>query len=210
LLPSYVEAGLTDETDETQAPRAEVRDWWFCNFGAHYYIAGRWMVHTGSGVSPVAGNILHHAVEMFLKAALVPLSTSQLKDLSHNLVKLWGAFKAKVADPLLDRYDGAIERLHAFEEIRYPDKLAAGPLMLVVNPGDSTVPSGSYSGYHLAVREVDELVITVLQAGKVTPSWWVTMLSEQARHALVDRNEQAEAWESLIAEWERHLTRPRR
>jgi hypothetical protein len=116
---------------------------------------GRWMVHAGPMVTPVAGNILHHAIEMFLKAGLVEyLPTRDLKyNLGHELGKPWREFKAKLADPELDHFDGAIERLDAFEDIRYPDKLVTEGLQLLVSPGSSTGSTGTNrSIFHLAVQ----------------------------------------------------------
>ena len=42
---------------------------WFCGLGTQYYIAGRQAAM--ARLIPVYGNLLHHAVEMFLKGALV-------------------------------------------------------------------------------------------------------------------------------------------
>ena len=41
----------------------------FFRLGVHYYVAGRFAGLTG--LFPMAGNLLHHAAEMFLKGALV-------------------------------------------------------------------------------------------------------------------------------------------
>lgn len=75
----------------------------------------------------IMGNLLHHAVEMALKAALsyqVELQKMK-KSLSHHLPKIWEKFLA--LNPHLDgaEHAGSIERLHAFEELRYPDSMIA-------------------------------------------------------------------------------------
>jgi hypothetical protein len=49
-----------------------------------------------AGLLPLAGNLFHHAAEMFLKGQLsktTPLDCLK-KKYSHNLVKTWEAFKA--------------------------------------------------------------------------------------------------------------------
>ena len=41
----------------------------FCDLATQYYIAGRLAARAAQ--APVYGNLLHHAVEMYLKGALV-------------------------------------------------------------------------------------------------------------------------------------------
>jgi len=45
--------------------------------GMQYYTIGRYSVL--AGVNPVAGNLLHHAIEMFLKGALAVNAASLLR-----------------------------------------------------------------------------------------------------------------------------------
>jgi hypothetical protein len=70
----------------------------FFRLGLHYYIAGRFA--TLAGLFPMAGNLLHHAVEMFLKGALVRLvGLKPLRKVGHDLNGLWDMFKTHMAVP---------------------------------------------------------------------------------------------------------------
>ena len=61
--------------------------------GMQYYIAGRAAMR--AQLIPVAGNLLHHAVEMLLKGDLSRTrSLQEIKQFQHNLVKTWDAFKS--------------------------------------------------------------------------------------------------------------------
>jgi hypothetical protein len=106
------------EADKTETIKGRLCDW-----ATQYYVAGRMAAR--AGFLPVYGNLLHHAVEMYLKAALVGVvSLEKLKKkYIHNLEKLWRRFKAKEADAALDGFDATIHDLHKFEELRYPDEI---------------------------------------------------------------------------------------
>src|SRR5262249_10145169 len=98
----------------------------FCDLATQYYISGRLAARAGQ--APRYGNVLHHAVEMYLKGALVgTLTLAQLKKppYSHDLNTLWREFKAEKKDSALDRFDPTIAALHQFESIRYPDEIVA-------------------------------------------------------------------------------------
>ena len=89
-----------------------------------YYAVGRYAVF--AGLNPTAGNLLHHAVETCLKGALAKKgnSTDDLKKLRHGLPRIWKEFKAQYpAD--LGSFDPIIRGIHHFEEISYPDQIAA-------------------------------------------------------------------------------------
>ena len=62
----------------------------FISSAIDYYVAGRFAVF--AGLNPTAGNLLHHAVEMSLKAALSKRgwSLGDLKKLGHRLEDIWG------------------------------------------------------------------------------------------------------------------------
>ena len=69
----------------------------FCDLGTQYYVAGRSVAR--AGLNPVYGNLLHHALEMFLKRVLVgPLTVEKLTKMRHNLHLLWEAYKAEEKD----------------------------------------------------------------------------------------------------------------
>ncbi len=63
---------MTSDDDKAKADLADLADLArarFCRLGIDYYVAGRFAAL--SGIFPVAGNQLHHAVEMLLKGALI-------------------------------------------------------------------------------------------------------------------------------------------
>ena len=53
-----------------------------------YYASGRFAAL--SGILPVSANLLHHAVEIYLKGALAPvLDLKAMRKLSHDLRQIW-------------------------------------------------------------------------------------------------------------------------
>jgi hypothetical protein len=98
-------------------------------YGLDYYVAGRFSI--AHRTMAVGANILHHSVEMLLKACLAkddPIETIReywhpKKGYSHNLARLWREFRARHQLPLSTEFDTTIESLHDFELIRYPDKM---------------------------------------------------------------------------------------
>jgi hypothetical protein len=137
----------------------------FCDWATQYYIAGR--LAARSRLAPIHGNLLHHAVEMYLKAALVGVVTpKEMRDeFGHDLEKLWARFKVKVVDPALDRFDATIHALHEFEDLRYPDKIKHGVIIMAITwkPSDAVFSrAGSAQQYEFFISEVDGLVVEVL------------------------------------------------
>jgi hypothetical protein len=117
-------------------------------FGTHYYIVGRYSMFSGFGV--VSGNLMHHAVELLLKACLArqdpdpnanrkPDTWAQIqkyrhtKSYRHNLEKLWSEFKTRNPDVASAEHDEVIRGLNKFEDIRYPDNLIQGGAVLSVS-----------------------------------------------------------------------------
>ena len=71
----------------------------YFGLGTQYYFSAR--AATFAGCFPIAGNLFHHAVEMFLKGVLVrQLSRAQLKSYGHDLKRLWKVHKN--ANPALN------------------------------------------------------------------------------------------------------------
>lgn len=96
----------------------------FVQLAFQYHVAGRSAVI--DGLSPVCGNLLHHAVEMALKAALTDVLTlPDLKKLNHSLPKIWGAFTSSFPDADISVFNQAIAQLDRFEDLRYPDYVLA-------------------------------------------------------------------------------------
>jgi len=108
----------------------------------------------------VAGNILHHAVELFIKAALarvVPIDDLKGK-YRHNLKKLWRKYSTIHTDTPIG-FLGTVADLDAFEEIRYPsaekDSIAHHYSLFKDSAGRRMGAPGAYS---LTLECIDELV----------------------------------------------------
>jgi hypothetical protein len=102
----------------TENDRARVE---FFRLGTQYYVTGRFA--TMEVLVPVAGNLLHHAVEMYIKGALVRhKGLGSLQNLRHDLTKLWKTLKETLPDDASESLDGALQELHKFEVLRYPDR----------------------------------------------------------------------------------------
>lgn len=140
----------------------------YFQLGMGYYVVGRFAVHARFSI--IAGNLCHHAIELFLKGKLVPkLGRDVLKNkFGHNLPTIWEAFKSDVDDQSLSRFDHTIRRLHAFEDIRYPGKgtdLGAQISVTIGRPpgtGPATGPYANVPNYDLVLGDIDELVRTLI------------------------------------------------
>jgi hypothetical protein len=151
-------------------------------YGLDYYVAGRFA--TAHHFTPVSANILHHAVELLLKACLAhddPLDKiveywHPKKGYGHDIVRLWQAFKARQMTPVPPDYDAIIESLHAFEDIRYPETLirdgatisigifeVEGPPILE----NGRVPENAYS---LMLPQIDRLMGLLFDASGANPA----------------------------------------
>jgi hypothetical protein len=102
----------------------------FVGNSLQYYKAGRFAV--AAALTPVSGNILHHAAEQMMKAALAHDDSLEKigryrRDYSHGLATLWVSVKkrylASSAGDIPLEFDDIVARLDRFERIRYPDKL---------------------------------------------------------------------------------------
>lgn len=122
----------------------------FFTLATQYYVAGRYAAQV-TGI-PVAGNLLHHAIEMYLKGGLGKkgLTLAELKKLGHNLPAIWEAFKSKFGLSTSSPHNQVIRDLHDFEELRYPDSVLNRGMMgrismtrdagLVFHAQSSTLP----------------------------------------------------------------------
>ena len=99
----------------------------FIQNACQYYVTARFAMEAQCML--VCGTLFHHAVEMALKAGLAKTrKLSDLKDMGHDLKKLWRAYKADFPDPKLKRHDQTISRLDKFETLRYPDTIKKGSI----------------------------------------------------------------------------------
>lgn len=139
---------------------------------------------------PVSGNLLHHAVELILKALLVRgVGLRGVFKLGHSLPKIWDAVIAQ--HPQLDSPERkqTIDELDQFERLRYPDNMLKsgaairfgwdrGPKMATM-----TVPA-----YELVMSDIDELFRAGFRMTGKNPAFFVVMLNKEARAILGDRN----------------------
>jgi hypothetical protein len=149
-------------------------DSFFVSSAVDYYVAGRYAVF--AGLDPTAGNLLHHAVEMFLKAGLAKKgkSLAELKRLNHRLPDIWNEFKTHFPGHSLNGFDSVISELHKFEEIRYPDSIVSKGMLCGIDPGKKpqvampanapTVPQ-----HALYLGEIDELMIKLFSVASFSP-----------------------------------------
>jgi hypothetical protein len=185
-----------NHTDPDTSRRIEAARSEFFSTGTQYYISGRYAVI--AGLIPVAGNLLHHAVEMFLKGGLASsMELNQLKALGHHLPNTWSAFKSRLGREGFERFDPVVASLHAFEELRYPDSIISrGARMIVgvsgqpaLSASDQIIPTPSYELY---LSDVDPLVGAIFEVASVNPAFFMAGLRGQAREYLRDAN--ANVW----------------
>lgn len=155
---------------------------------------------------PVAGNLLHHALEMILKGELskrLPLADIK-KNYGHDMVKTWAAFKALHPGEDLSGFDQLIADLDRFEKIRYPDEvLKKGAAMSLGFVGAEARPLLRRSGgpntpeYTLPVKEVDALVARLFTVCRINPSAYSGWMHPEARRFLQYMNSEYEGWVTL-------------
>jgi hypothetical protein len=140
----------------------------YFDLGSRYYSAARFAAI--AGFAPIAGNLFHHALEMFLKGGLCrKLDEKERKNLWHKLRKIWTEFKLMVADPSLNKFDATIASIDDFEEIRYPEATVRNGIQVFINlrKPDPTMPIGSPGRpepvYNIVVDELDELVKVIFE-----------------------------------------------
>lgn len=148
----------------------------YFSLAVQYYVAGRYAVY--AGLNPVAGNLLHHAIELAMKGHFSrTLGSADLKEkYKHSLNPLWRDFKSSISDPALDRFDRTVRELDQFETIRYPDHIEQHGMLSLIAPyrraeeakGPTKLPF-PVPRYKLYLPEVDELLETLFVAASVNP-----------------------------------------
>jgi len=110
--------------------------------------------------------------------------------MSHNLKRLWAAFKGAYPSPLLAKHDVTITTLNKFEQLRYPDaELAKGSIVQFARARAALSPSqGGWPSqppaYSLVLPDVDSLVQSVFDAAARNPGFYFNNLQEPARGIL--------------------------
>lgn len=205
---SIMPSGNTPLTHAEQVDRYRSE---FANIATGYYVSGR--LAAQAQLVGVHGNLLHHAIEMYLKAALVrTISIDKLasKGYGHNLKRLWTAFKqidwkdieARNSPPIESRFDQTISDLDMFWDIRYPDKtVTSGQASYIAwscrnpEPEYTNAPPGSLPPprYQVVINEVDCLVIVILGRVPRAPATLLPMFT-LAKEALLSSNPCAHSW----------------
>ena len=144
----------------------------YFNIATHYYVAGRYAVF--AGMIPTAGNLFHHAIEMYLKGCLCRfLGEGERRLLGHALRRLWRRFRTDSGDPTLEKYDRMIKELDKFESIRYPERTARRGMLAEFafeRPDPNRLGAGPgrpEPRYLLVVEEIDQLVTVLFQKARV-------------------------------------------
>jgi len=162
----------------------------FFRYAVQYYVAGRSAFFAGS--IPVAGNLFHSALEMFLKSALKEkgYSAAKLKnDFAHDVRKLWKEYKNLVKQAALNSYDAVINDINLMERIRYPSKsftFNLAPKKEARRSGVTGPATKGFTRFYLNLEDTDELVTLFLKT--VTPDWLRSLLTHGDAEAQYKRD----------------------
>ena len=157
-----------------------------------YYASGRFAAL--SGMLPVCGNLLHHAIEMYLKGALAKtLNLNELRGLNHNLMQIWDRTKQTYSNANLASFDDAIARLNLFERLRYPDAvLREGAQMRLTRLRSEWLPMPNAArpepDYDLVLEEVDDLVSVIFRVANLNPEFFAAGLNPRTLAILGEQN----------------------
>ena len=158
----------------------------FARLAGQYMASGRFsaLAHC----LPVAGNILHHAIEMFLKCVLVKtLTLKELKSLGHDLNTLWARFVELHPDPRNGSLNSAVAELEKFERLRYPDSVVLEGMQAsftVARAHFSPLPPGPQPPYHLVLEDIDAIAYAAAKASGLSSAAFTSGISAQGIHFL--------------------------
>jgi HEPN domain-containing protein len=165
--------------------------------GLYYHTTARFAVI--EQFNPLAANLFHHAVEMYLKGALCrTLNEHQRRKLGHRLTKMWKRFKVAHPDPALNRFDQSISELDKYERIRYPEEILRRGMFSSINFSRSAQPVPSTTGpkrpeahYDLFVDELDALAKEIFAKASVNAPVFTGRLRPNALRYLQNQNQSA-------------------
>jgi hypothetical protein len=176
----------------------------FAQLAFQYYVAGRTAYF--QKLMPVCGNLLHHAVEMSLKAALTDtLTMPELKELRHKLRRIWAVFTQLHPDANTPEFKQTVAQLDSFEKLRYPNFILKNGAMLQwylfrehIIPNQSGKPcvKPTVPEFPLVLEDIDGLLALVLEKASINPRAYTSLMSEQAREHLFLHNRHAERFRS--------------
>ena len=156
-------------------------------YALEYYDAGRFAVHAQLLIS---ANLLHHAVELLIKANLsrddsaetIRQYGSPKKGYSHSLNAAWQEFKKRDPDPGLDAYDPVVKELDKFEDIRYPDKLVEGGAAIsieLVEDSSNATGAAPIRTFTLSLPKIDRLVKVLFDRSGINPAGYQMLLEQK-------------------------------
>jgi HEPN domain-containing protein len=165
--------------------------------GLYYHTTARFAIV--EQFNPLAANLFHHAIEMYLKGALCQtLDEHQRRNLGHRLRKMWKRFKAAHPDPVLNRFNQCISELDKYERIRYPEEMLRQGMFSTINwsrsmqPAQSTIgPKRSETRYDLFVDELDALAKEIFVKASVNAPAFTGRLRPSALRYLQNQNQSA-------------------
>jgi hypothetical protein len=161
-------------------------DYHFYQIALQYYSVGRFAALTG--MMPVSGNLIHHAVEMLLKGRLTSTLTLQqmaANPYRHFLPRIWQAFKALFPSENLTRFDQFIDLLHCFDSIRYPDRLLQQGAQITVgfvtgNRLGGSDPTRPEPTYQLSITDLDDLMNELFRLCSINPEAYLHAYNDAA------------------------------
>ncbi len=149
-------------------------------YGLQYDIAGRFA--TANGFTPVCANLLHHGVELLMKARLARDDSVKTireyghknKGYGHDIPRLWVEFKGRRGFAVPAEFDKIIEGLHAFEDIRYRVHLIDHGAMISFGLFDVLEPTCDNGqrperSYSLQLPQIDRLMGLLFEASGGNP-----------------------------------------
>jgi HEPN domain-containing protein len=174
----------TDQHEDKSRVRTE-----YLQTAFHFYIAARFA--TINSLTPVAGYLAHHAIEMFLKAGLVEATSDKERILlTYDLPGIWRQYKQLTANPALDKFDRTINDLDRFDSVRNPDRLIRYGMIMQVGFGRDTSPTKPTElRYQLALEELDELVKLIFEISGISATSFVNSIQPDALRYLNERNQ---------------------
>jgi hypothetical protein len=157
-------------------------------YGLQYYVAGRFA--TANRFTPVCANLLHHAVELLLKACLSHDDSREIIEkygdrrvYGHNILLLWAAFKKRQTALVPVEFDVIVAALHDFEDIRYPEELIRNGAIITINPfveepirANGQEPERSYN---LTRPPIDRLMGFLFKASHGNPEVFLPEITDE-------------------------------
>jgi HEPN domain-containing protein len=165
--------------------------------GLDYHIAARFAVI--EQFNPLAANLFHHAIEMYLKGALCRTHDEyQRRKLGHKLRKIWKRFRVAYPDPALNKFDQCVSELDKYERIRYPEEVLRKGMASTINLSRGAQPAPSMVGpgrpearYDLFVDELDALAKEIFVKASVNARAFTMTLRPSALGYLQNQNQSA-------------------